>query len=103
MPESYIELAKLQFAAQGECATPLPPQWFLEPHHATVSNAMNFESHFRHNTLIPEHPCSGEVIEREEFSTGQVHAICSSCGTEFQYVLGSDWGRVISPWMRRPV
>jgi hypothetical protein len=55
----------------------------------------------RHNTIVPEHPCSGEVIEREEFSMGQVRiAICSACGTEFQYVPDSDWLKVISPRMR---
>jgi hypothetical protein len=26
---------------------------------------------FRHNTILPEHPCSGEVIEHQEFSTSQ--------------------------------
>jgi hypothetical protein len=26
-----------------------------------------------HNRLLPEYPCSGEAIEREEFSVGQVH------------------------------
>ena len=27
----------------------------------------------RHNSMTPEVPCSGEVIEHEEFSEGQVH------------------------------
>ena len=46
----------------------------------------------RHNTILPEVPCSGEVIEREEFSMGEVRiAFCSACGTEFQYVADSDW------------
>jgi hypothetical protein len=60
--------------------------------------------HLRHNTIVPEHPCSGEVIEHEEFSMGEVRvAICSACGTEFQYVPDSDWLKVISPGMRNPI
>jgi hypothetical protein len=60
-------------------------------------------SHLPHNTIVPDIPCSGEVIEREEFSMGQVRvAICSACGTEFRYVPDSDWLKVISPGMRNP-
>jgi len=48
-------------------------------------------------------PCSGEVIEYEEFSMGQVRvAICSGCGTEFRYVPDSNWLKMISPGMRNP-
>ena len=47
--------------------------------------------------MLPEFPCPGEIIEREESSTGQVRvAICSARGTDFQYVPDSDWLRVIS-------
>jgi hypothetical protein len=57
----------------------------------------------RHNPILPEYPCSGEVIEYEEFSMGQVRvAICSACGTEFQYVPNSGWLTVITPGMRNP-
>jgi hypothetical protein len=60
-------------------------------------------SHPRHNTILPELPCSGEVIEREEFSMGQVRvAICSACGREFQYGPDSDWLKLITPGMRIP-
>jgi hypothetical protein len=53
---------------------------------------MDPEPRLQHNAIVPEHPCSGDVIEREEFSMGQVRvAICSACGTEFQYVPDSDW------------
>jgi hypothetical protein len=49
-------------------------------------------SHPRHNTIVPEHPCSGEAIEHAEFSMGEVRvAICSACGTEFQYVPDAGW------------
>jgi len=60
--------------------------------------------HLRHDTVVPEQPCSGEVIEHEEFSPGQVRvAICSACGTEFQYVPDSGWLKMISPGMRKAV
>jgi hypothetical protein len=36
----------------------------------------------RHNTILPEYPCSGKVIELEKFSTEHIRvAICSGCGT----------------------
>jgi len=53
---------------------------------------MDAVSRLRHNTIIPEYPCSGEVIEYAEFLVGHVRiAICSVCGTEFQYLPDSDW------------
>ena len=52
----------------------------------------------RHNALVPEHPCSGEVIEREEFSMGEVRVvICSSCGTEFSIRAGFRLAKSDSP------
>jgi hypothetical protein len=58
----------------------------------------------RHNTILPEYPCSGEVIELEKFSTEQIRvAICSACGTEFQYVPDSTWLKIILPGMRNPI
>jgi hypothetical protein len=58
----------------------------------------------RHNTILPEYPCSGVVIELKEFPTERLQvALCSSCGTEFQFVLDSEWVKVILPGMRNPV
>jgi len=58
----------------------------------------------RHKMIVPEYPCSGEVIEHEEFSMGRIRvAFCSGCGTEFQYVPESRWITVISPGMRNPI
>jgi len=55
----------------------------------------------RHNDIVPEFPCSGEVIQLEEFSTAHLKiAICSGCGTEFQYVPDSTWVTIILPGMR---
>jgi hypothetical protein len=58
----------------------------------------------RHNSIVPEFPCSGEVMKLENFSTKQLEiAICSACGTEFQYVPDSTWVKIILPGMRNPV
>jgi hypothetical protein len=58
----------------------------------------------RHNDIVTEYPCSGEVIELEKFSTEQIRvAICSACGTEFQYVPDSTWVKIILPGMRNPI
>jgi hypothetical protein len=52
----------------------------------------------RHADTIPEHACSGEVIEYKEFQMGQVRvAICSACGMEFRYLPDSHWLEFISP------
>jgi hypothetical protein len=58
----------------------------------------------RHNNIVPEFPCSGEVIELEKFSTEQIRvAICTGCGTEFQYLPDSTWVKIILPGMRNPI
>ncbi|MGH9515392.1 MAG: hypothetical protein ACRD3P_06905 [Terriglobales bacterium] len=58
----------------------------------------------RHNTILPEIPCSGEVIELEAFSKDNFRvAICPGGGTEFQYVPDSSWITVITPGMRNPI
>ena len=60
----------------------------------------------RHNDIIPEYPYSGEVIQFEEFCTKHLEiAICSGCGSEFQFVSDSTWVTVtvILPGMRNAV
>jgi hypothetical protein len=58
----------------------------------------------RHNDIVPEYPCLGEVLKLEQFSTERVEiALCSACGTEFQYVPDSTWVTIISRGMRNPI
>ncbi len=58
----------------------------------------------RHNKIVPDYPCSGEVIQLHKLRTDHVQvAFCSSCGTEFRYETDSDWVTVISPGMRNPI
>jgi hypothetical protein len=58
----------------------------------------------RHNDIVTEYPCSGEVIQLDAFSTKHLTiAICLGCGTEFQYVPDSTWVTIILPGMRNPV
>lgn len=58
----------------------------------------------RHNNIVPDYPCAGEVIQLDEFSTDYIQvARCSERGTEVRFEADSDGVDRHFSGMRKPI